>query len=219
MIASTLSSPAISNISGFNISGFKINNNTGNGIPGWSITLSNDTMTTNTTTDSDGAFVFTGLANGTYNLIENVQVGWTSDTPSSTSVTIAGADMINQNFTNTPPTPPKIIGATITGRLINDLNGNGKLDSNDIGLQGWTVNLLGVISNNSVMTEQTVTDQNGTYIFNNLTVGRYYISEQLQPDFIPVSAPFKTVKISASFQNRHKILKMNFFNKPTVINQ
>ncbi len=89
----------------FNISGFKTNNANGSGVQGWNITLMNSTMQKSMLTGADGSYKFTNLVNGTYNVTEEMQTGWTNVSPISQQVTINGADMPNINFTNKPLTP------------------------------------------------------------------------------------------------------------------
>jgi DNA-binding beta-propeller fold protein YncE len=86
----------------FNISGFKINNSNGIGVQGWNITLMNSTMQKSILTSADGSYKFTNLVNGTYNVTEETQVGWTNVSPMPQQVIINGADMPNINFTNSP---------------------------------------------------------------------------------------------------------------------
>ena len=100
---------------------------------------------------------------------------------------------------------------TITGMVINDLNGNGRIDVNETGLQGWTINLLGIINETQVVTNQTTTDDNGAYMFNELPLGKYFISEELQTGFVPITNPAITTNIDMP-----KVSKKNFFNKPIV---
>lgn len=87
----------------FNISGFKIDNVTGSSVQDWNITLTNSTMQTSTITGADGSYKFMNLVNGSYNLTEEMQAGWTNVSPISQQVIISGADVININFTNRPP--------------------------------------------------------------------------------------------------------------------
>ncbi len=86
----------------FNISGFKTNNATGSGVQGWNVTLINSTMHKSMMTGADGSYKFTNLINGTYNVTEEMQMGWTNVSPMSQRVTVAGSDVININFTNQP---------------------------------------------------------------------------------------------------------------------
>lgn len=123
----------------FNVSGFKINNDTGMGISGWTITLTNGTITVPTTTNNEGMYQFTGLANGTYTVTETVQSGWTNVTPISVDVLIDGANVANQNFTNQPiPTPAatltfvatdSISGLPIAGATVSAGKFRGKTDT------------------------------------------------------------------------------------------
>jgi hypothetical protein len=106
----------------FAISGFKINNNTGLGVPGWTINLTNDTMTATNTTDENGMYMFTGLANGTYNVTELTQNGWTPVGATMLTVSVTGADVVNMNFTNTPPTSVAAPNLTLT--LNNTMDGS-----------------------------------------------------------------------------------------------
>ncbi len=91
----------------FNISGFKINDSTGIGIPEWNITLSNETMQINDSTEDDGSYNFDELNNGTYTVTEEMKDGFTNVTPISVEVTINGDDISGINFTN------KVIGVGI----------------------------------------------------------------------------------------------------------
>ena len=98
----------------FNISGFKINSSDDTGVPGWTITLTNDTLSVPATTDANGMYQFTGLANGTYTVTETLEPDWTNVTPTSIIVTVDGADVPDQNFTNTPfVTPPTNVTVAI----------------------------------------------------------------------------------------------------------
>jgi protocatechuate 3,4-dioxygenase beta subunit len=71
--------------------------------------------------------------------------------------------------------PVDLSNASICGIKFNDLNYNGRKDSGEPGLQGWTINLtMGVVQ----LTATTGTD--GTYCFNNLPAGTYTLSETPQ---------------------------------------
>ena len=58
-------------------------------------------MNVSTTTDANGMYQFMGLANDTYTVTEMMQTGWTNVTSTYIDVLIGGADVMNQNFTNT----------------------------------------------------------------------------------------------------------------------
>ncbi len=94
----------------FNISGYKINDTNANGtwdageqgIQNWEITLYNSTLVkiANTTTNATGFYNFSGLVNGTYRVAEEVKPGWINTSAILKVVTVSGADVPNQNFTN-----------------------------------------------------------------------------------------------------------------------
>ena len=84
-----------------NLSGYKVNG-TGTGLEGWTITLNNQTLGSFINqTNSSGAFSFTDIPWGIYQLNETPQVGWTQVTANQT-IEINGTSMtlVNQNFTN-----------------------------------------------------------------------------------------------------------------------
>jgi hypothetical protein len=182
----------------FNISGFKINNDTGLGVQGWNVMLSNNTMTANATTDMNGMYNFMGLANGSYNVTEQTLAGWTPVGATTLTVTINGADMENQNFTNIPPSVTVTPSFNISGFKINNDTG--------LGVQGWNI----MLSNNT-MTANATTDMNGMYNFMDLANGSYNVTEQTLAGWTPVGATTLTVAINgADMENQ------NFTNIPPV---
>jgi hypothetical protein len=60
---------------------------------------------------------------------------------------------------------------SISGRVINDLNGNGRFESGEPPLAGVLVTLSGLAS------AITLTDSNGAYNFTNLLAGNYLVTE------------------------------------------
>jgi PKD repeat protein len=89
---------------------------TGVGIAG--VTIS--TGSASTTTNSSGAYTLGSLANGTYTLTPSL-AGYTFS-PSSSSVTISGANVSGKNFTGTPTTnnpPVANFGVTTSGLTAN----------------------------------------------------------------------------------------------------
>ncbi len=73
-----------------------------------------------------------------------------------------------------PPT------ATISGRVINDANANGKIDPQEAPIPGVTVKLSGGAGVNL----ETVTDQNGKYSFAQVVPGDYRVTETNLPGYI-----------------------------------
>ena len=71
-----------------------------------------------------------------------------------------------------PVVEPKF---AIEGMLFNDTNGNGTMDSDEVGLAGWTMNLeqTGTVINSSI------TAADGKFAFADLAAGEYNVSEVL----------------------------------------
>jgi hypothetical protein len=71
--------------------------------------------------------------------------------------------------------------ATISGRVINDANGNFKIDADEKPIPGVTIRLTGATNGVSL---QTVTDSNGAYSFANLAPGGYRVTETNLPGYL-----------------------------------
>ena len=114
----------------FAISGYKINGtfNVNTTLPNWKIILINMTSGTeiNRTTNSNGFYSFTGLSNGTYNVTEEMQIGWENMSEAYRHIEINGSNVQDVNFTNNNLTanPPQsaavsIVGSSSCGRNVN----------------------------------------------------------------------------------------------------
>ncbi len=193
----------------FNISGFKVNNATGSGVQGWNITLKNTTMQTSMLTGADGSYKFMNLVNGTYNVTEELQAGWTNVSPMSQQVTINGADMKNINFTNQPPpgVTPQIFN--ISGFKVNDTDGNNIWEPGEMGIENWNIMLLNATTGTQIAS--TSTDSKGFYEFMNLAPGVYNVTEEMKPGFTPSGATFKVVTIE-----NMDVTDVDFLNHVTV---
>lgn len=154
------------------ITGKKFNDLNGNGqqdsgepgLQGWVIKLDSGESAT---TDADGNYIIT-VKPGSYVVSEEQQSGWTQTYPTSGthSVTVEPGQIVEAvNFGNTPN------DGGITGEKYGDLNGNGKRDDGEPGLEGWTIKL-----DNG---QSTTTDENGFYSFA-LQPGSYVVSEVQQ---------------------------------------
>jgi inhibitor of cysteine peptidase len=109
-----------------------------------------------TTTDSNGNYNFTGLANGTY--IVTPSLNNYIFNPVSTAIVISGANASNTNFVATANTASKyVINGTVTGDV----------------LSGVKIRLSGDA------TGTTLTDANGKYNFPNIVDGNYTLTPSL----------------------------------------
>jgi hypothetical protein len=123
------------------------------------------------TTDVNGFYMFSGISNGTYNITENPMTGWTNVSPSTIEMTVDGADMPNQNFTNMPT---EVLPYVVSGFKLNS--------SDNTGLQGWVINI-----SNDTINMQATTDVNGFYMFSGISNGTYNITENPMTGWTNVS--------------------------------
>jgi protocatechuate 3,4-dioxygenase beta subunit len=68
----------------------------------------------------------------------------------------------------------------ISGMKFNDMNGNGQKESGEEGLSGWTIQLRRPDGSDV----STITAQDGSYIFENLPLGTYTLSEMIQAGWV-----------------------------------
>jgi hypothetical protein len=161
------------------ISGIVFNDLNGNGLkdtgepglPNWRVYLDAnnnklfDTSEKSVITPTGGAYSFTGLNAGTYNVREVDQSGW-ARTANSPVVTLAtGATAANQNF-------PNFKNASIAGKAYNDADRDGVRDSTETGIAGLKVyddkNNNGVLDSGE---RSTTTDSSGNYTLGSLVAG------------------------------------------------
>ncbi|MEO7158496.1 MAG: SdrD B-like domain-containing protein, partial [Vicinamibacterales bacterium] len=139
-----------------------------------------------TTTNANGDYIFVGLGAGTYKIRQILQSGWSQTTPANGyGHTIALASNQNEagrNFgTLQTGAAAAQVGASIAGRVFNDVNGNGILDPGENGLAGITI--YNDANNDYILqsTElRTTTNAQGDYLFDGLNAGNYKIRQILQ---------------------------------------
>ena len=85
------------------------------------------------------------------------------------------------------------LGATFSGEVFNDLNGNGILDNGEPGIPAWTVNLL---NSSSTVVAATTTDSSGDYSFTAVGPGSYTIVEVQQSGYTSTTAT--TIAVTAT---------------------
>jgi protocatechuate 3,4-dioxygenase beta subunit len=140
-----------------------------------------------TTTDSSGNYKFSGLAAGTYKIRQILQSGWGQTTPANGfghTVTLTSTQQeVGRNFGTVEggTTPAEQTGGSIAGRVFNDANGNGTLDSGEAGVANITV--YNDADNDYIMDPgelRTTTNSSGDYLFSGLASGNYKIRQILQ---------------------------------------
>ncbi|KAF0152271.1 MAG: Cna B domain protein [Ignavibacteria bacterium] len=142
------------------------------GIAKWTIYLEGP-MNLAAITDENGNFCFYGLIPGTYTVREKNETGWRQTKPSSITYTLEvgnGTNLTGIDFGNAQD--PTVTLGSICGFKFNDLNGDGIKQDNEPVIPNWTIVLSGT------MNLTTRTDARGKFCFDNLTFGRYTLSEE-----------------------------------------
>lgn len=162
------------------------------GVPGVMVTLYNNvgTAIAFTSTDANGQYLFTGLADGTYSVgFGNLPAGYEITTQSGTN-DLTGSDADRTSGKTTTVTLTFASGGTsrdnrsLDAGLIStraalgnyvwlDTNGDGVQDAAEAGIPGVTVILYA--SDGTTVLASTITDQNGKYLFPNLNAGSYVV--------------------------------------------
>ncbi len=156
------------------------------GIPGVTVTLGG-AASASTTTDANGAYLFSGLAAGSYTVTVAAPAGYVA-TPSGlggdpnldsngspASVTLATNSSVDHtiDFGYT-----KNVGK-IGDYVWYDANGNGIQDSGEPGIAGVTVTLCGDAS------ATTTTNASGAYLFSGLGAGNYTVTVGTPAGYVP----------------------------------
>lgn len=155
------------------------------------------------TTDATGAFVFSGLAAGTYTVMEVLPSNVTLTTPAQSASVTNGSTVQNLIFGEKP---------SITGSVFIDENGNGQFDSGEPGVPGQKVF---IDSNNNGTLDSgepsTLTDANGNYSFTGIAPGNYTVMEVL-PSGVALNTGTQTVSVVAN-QTKSGV---NFGDRPSI---
>jgi hypothetical protein len=108
-----------------------------NGTASWTVVLTKpDGKQVTAVTDAKGAYRFRNLPPKTYTVTLVAKIGWTQTyppAPGTYTLEVTDSDMTDQDF------GVKQDVFSITGVKFNDLNGNGKKDKSDPGLQAGTI--------------------------------------------------------------------------------
>ena len=140
------------------------------GLAGWVIILKQGgSEIARATTDEFGVYKFEHLAPGEYQVIEETQTGWVQtypETPYNLAVndnTLSNIDFGNYKL------------GKVSGFKYEDLNGDGRWQSNEPKLANWLIKLSNTVDNRSVYT-----DANGYYEFLDLQPLSYQLTEKLK---------------------------------------
>lgn len=155
--------------------------------------LAGNTITRDVTTQADGSYAFTELPPGTYVITEPDQPTGTlngitvpgsaggtatavTTTPSAISAVVLGVaeEATANNFGEIP-------SGSISGRVYNDGNNNGVIDSGEGGFANVPVRLTGFNDLGETINVTVNTDSEGRYRFDDLRPGIYGVTETVQP--------------------------------------
>jgi hypothetical protein len=142
-------------VSTYAVSG-SVLSSSGTALPGATVTLTGSSASI-ATTDANGAYTFTGAANGIYTL--SVSLSGYTFSPTSIQVVVNNGNMAGQNFAGTGNPQAFSISGTVT--------------SGSSGLSGATVMLTGA------STFTTTTNVNGAYTITGSANGTYTLSVSL----------------------------------------
>ena len=141
-----------------------------------------------TVTGADGSYSFSNVAPGTYNLYEDVLIGYTQTVPSQDAYgidVVAGGSVTGKTFAqhNTVTPPPPGTG-TITGTLWNDSDGDGMFNNGEVATGARTV-FLDTNGNGKLDAGERSTMSNaaGVYTFNKVATGTVKVSRVFPAGF------------------------------------
>ncbi|MEM1119009.1 MAG: SdrD B-like domain-containing protein [Bacteroidota bacterium] len=183
-----------SSISGFvwyDLNENGLQNNGENGIAGVQVDLLDDngTVVATTTTDANGNYIFNDVKSGQYTLdfdaSNDPEVG---DNYETTLQDVGSDESIDSDISQANNTVSFAFDAAdgsadfdagftlpvsnIVGTVFNDENKDGLQDNNEGGIGGVTVTLFNA---DGTVVATTITDENGSYTFNDIMEGDYYI--------------------------------------------
>tara|TARA_R110002049_G_scaffold2750_2_gene21366 strand:+ start:63783 stop:68864 length:5082 start_codon:yes stop_codon:yes gene_type:complete len=159
------------------------------GIAGTTVTLvdSSNRSVAQTTTDANGRYEFTGVMPGEYAIVQTQPAGFYDgkDSPGTIdgqTIGSAGNDgdslravLLKQGQTGIEYNFGELLGASLSGRVHADTDGDCVLDADESPLLGVVIRL---VDSHGTEVAQTTTDANGQYRFDDLAPGEYTVIEE-----------------------------------------
>jgi protocatechuate 3,4-dioxygenase beta subunit len=207
------------------VSGSVLQDTNGNGVldagdaplPGVTVQLRNTSggVLASFVTDFNGAYAFSGLTPGTYQVVQFVPANFTALaaypgpggialSPTVIQVTAAGGVSGNNNFLDRFTQVSPTVGS-LSGSVLRD-NGNGFIDPGDTGLPGVTLQLFTQLG---VFVGQTATGANGSYSFTNLPPGGYLVQQLVPAGYVALTPTVLAASVISGFNTGN----LNFLDR------
>lgn len=160
-----------------------------------------DALVATTVTSASGAYLFSGLAAGSYTVVvdrsdADLPGAWAQTDDPDASLDNRGAATVNG--TNSVLTLDfgyqPLGGASIGDLVFNDIDADGFADASENGIAGITVNLYedsngnGILDAADALVATTLTDSSGNYLFQDLAAGSYLVDIDTADTNLPVDA-------------------------------
>ncbi|MEO9123485.1 MAG: SdrD B-like domain-containing protein [Microcoleus sp.] len=164
-----------------------------------------------TITDQNGNYTITDVPNGTFQVREVQQNGWTLTTQPPADITVKAGDKVTGiDFGNFLPQP-----GTIRGLKFQDTNKNGTQDAGEPGLPNVQIQLTKVVAptpgSPAIVPVTTTTDGSGNYLFTNLAPATYRVREVLPVGFTQSTTDPADIALTSGAI----VSGINFGNSPT----
>jgi hypothetical protein len=121
-----------------------------------------ETVVASTTTADNGSYLFTAVIAGDYSVAETDPLGYGSTTPNVVPISLGPGESATVNFGDQAV-------STVSGRVFNDLDGDGQPDRGEGGMQGVMMTLTSTLM-------ETTTDFTGVYVFTDVPDGSHVVA-------------------------------------------
>jgi uncharacterized delta-60 repeat protein len=165
-----------------------------------------------TTSDKNGNYVFSGLPVGGYAVREIMKSGWAQTAPAGATppgyneVNLApGEHSAGNDFGDAVGNSPLV---SVSGFVFNDINSNGRRDPGENGIGGISISLVNTSFPDNGPWISTATKFDGSFSFDNVAPGTYYLEAWNGRDWDVTTEPF-TLLPSQSF-------RQNFFDNAGI---
>lgn len=139
------------------------------------------------TTDANGAYRFTNVNPGTYEVSVVLPAGYVAGGPTTRSVNVSSGGAGYASFA-------LLAQGVVQGVIYEDRNGNGAQDSNESGVAGVSV----ALGNGPT----TTTDAGGTYRFSNVNPGTYEVRMTVPTGYVAKGVTVETINIVSGGSNQ-----------------